>query len=184
MRRTKIVATIGPASDDTETLVRMVEAGMDVARLNFAHGTLEEQAETAERIRAAANRAGRAVALLQDLPGPKLRLGELRGEVTELRPGDRLTLVCGDTAPGDARRMPVTLPGLAEAVATGDAIYLADGSIRLCVEAVRADSGEIDTVIEIGGPVSSHKGVNIPGDLSTLAAVPERDLGLLSFGTQ
>ena len=77
MRRTKIVATIGPASRDPEVLVRMVEAGMDVARLNFSHGSAEEHAETAQRVRAAADRAGRSVAILQDLPGPKLRIGKL-----------------------------------------------------------------------------------------------------------
>src|SRR3954454_13702625 len=83
-RRTKIVATIGPASRDPETLVRMVEAGMDVARLNFSHGDHETHAETAERVREAAGRAGRPVALLQDLPGPKLRVGQLEGEKVEL----------------------------------------------------------------------------------------------------
>ena len=88
-RRTKIVATIGPASDDPETLARLVEAGLDVARLNFAHGTPESQAATAERVRDAANRVGRQVAILQDLPGPKLRIGPLRDDVAELHAGRR-----------------------------------------------------------------------------------------------
>src|SRR5829696_7411237 len=100
MRRTKIVATIGPASDDPETLARLVEAGLDVARLNFAHGTPESQAATAERVREAASRAGRPIALLQDLPGPKLRIGPLHGDVVELHPGSKLTLVCGETITG------------------------------------------------------------------------------------
>ena len=105
MRRTKIVATIGPASRDPEVLVRMVEAGMDVARLNFSHGTAEEHAEVAQRVRQAAGRAGRQVAVLQDLPGPKLRIGRLRDDVAELGVGDRLTFVCGNgtaTEIGDA----------------------------------------------------------------------------------
>src|SRR6202035_2589234 len=103
MRRTKIVATIGPASREPETLVRMVEAGMDVARLNYSHGTLEEHAETVTRVRDAAGRAGRPVAILQDLPGPKLRIGPLREDVVELTPGERLTFACGDgELPGDA----------------------------------------------------------------------------------
>src|SRR3954470_155324 len=103
MRRTKIVATIGPASRDPEILVRMVEAGMDVARLNFSHGTEEEHAETAQRVREAAGRAGRQVAILQDLPGPKLRIGTLRDGIAELKPGDRITFVCGqDGAEGDS----------------------------------------------------------------------------------
>src|SRR6202790_1147308 len=96
MRRTKIVATIGPASRDPETLVRLVEAGMDVARLNYSHGTLEEHAQTVDRVREAPSGAGRPVAILQDLPGPKLRIGPLREGVVELTAGERLTFVCGD----------------------------------------------------------------------------------------
>src|SRR6476620_5762193 len=95
MRRTKIVATIGPASRDPEVLVRMVEAGMDVARLNFSHGSAEEHAETARLVRDAADRAGRSVAILQDLPGPKLRIGKLKDDIVELGTGDPLTFVCG-----------------------------------------------------------------------------------------
>ena len=106
MRRTKIVATIGPASRDPEVLVRMVEAGMDVARLNFSHGSAEEHAETARLVREAAGRAGRQVAILQDLPGPKLRIGPLRDGIAELKPGDDLTFVCGSNGvEGDATRM-------------------------------------------------------------------------------
>src|SRR2546423_2740888 len=107
MRRTKIVATIGPASRDPEVLVRMVEAGMDVARLNFSHGSAEEHEETAQLVRQAAGRAGRQVAVLQDLPGPKLRIGGLRDGIVELKPGDPMTFVCGENgaAEGDARRM-------------------------------------------------------------------------------
>ena len=95
MRRTKIVATIGPASRDPETLVRMVRAGMDVARLNYSHGTLEEHAETVRLVRDAAERAGRPVAILQDLPGPKLRIGALE-DIVELKPGEQVTIFCGE----------------------------------------------------------------------------------------
>jgi len=144
-RRTKIVATIGPASKDSETLARMVEAGMDVARLNFSHATPEHHAETAGRIREAAERAGRQVGILQDLPGPKLRIGPLRGDVADLKPGDHLTLESGSTAEGDADRMSVAWGGLAGAMHPGDVIYLADGSVRLIVQAVREGAGEIDT---------------------------------------
>ena len=151
MRRTKIVATIGPASRDPEVLVRMVEAGMDVARLNFSHGTAEEHAEVAERVRNAAGRAGRAVAILQDLPGPKLRIGKLRDDVVDLGPGDHLTFVCGDGdgdggGDGDRHRMFISWDGLAEAVTTDEIMYLADGSVRLRVTATRPEAGEIDTI--------------------------------------
>src|SRR6202161_3583639 len=101
MRRTKIVATSGPASREPETLLKMVQAGMDVARLNYSHGTLDEHAETVHRVRDAAGRAGRPVAILQDLPGPKLRIGPLRGDVVELTAGETLTILCGaDGEPG------------------------------------------------------------------------------------
>src|SRR6202021_3091907 len=102
MRRTKIVATIGPASRDPETLVRMVEAGMDVARLNFSHGNLELHKENAQRVRAAAAQVGRQVAILQDLPGPKLRIGALHDDIVELKPGEKLVLVCGSSDLGTA----------------------------------------------------------------------------------
>ncbi|MEX1141629.1 MAG: pyruvate kinase [Thermoleophilaceae bacterium] len=182
MRRTKIVATIGPASADPETLVRLVDAGLDVARLNFAHGTPESQARTAERVREAADRAGKQVAILQDLPGPKLRIGPLRDDVADLHPGDNLTLVCGDSIEGDASRMSVGWHGLAAAVEPGDEIYLADGSVRLCVEAVREGSAEVDACVDLGGVVASRQGVNVPGELMTLPSVPERDLELLRHG--
>ncbi len=181
-RRSKIIATIGPASDDPETLVRLIEAGMDVARLNFAHGTLEEKAETADRIRAAAGRAGRQVALLQDLPGPKLRIGPLEGGVAELKPGERLTLVCGSDEEGDAQRMSVAWPGLAVALARDEIVYLADGSVRLRVEAVREGECEIDTLVEVGGHVSSRQGLNVPGELAALPSFAEDDLERLRFG--
>ena len=182
MRRTKIVATIGPASREPEVLVRMIEAGMDVARLNFSHGTREEHAETAKRLRSAADRAGRQVAILQDLPGPKLRIGAVADGYVELKPGDRLTLACGSDEPGDASRLSVSWPGLAQAVAPDDVIYLADGSVRLRVESVRAPAGEIDTSVELGGAVASRQGLNVPGELAELPSVPEEDLDLLRFG--
>jgi pyruvate kinase len=185
VRRTKIVATIGPASDEPEVLVRMVEAGMDVARLNFAHGTREEKALTAARMHTAADRAGRQVAILQDLPGLKLRIGPVSGGVVELKPGDRLTLMCGTDELGDASRMSVPWAGLASAAAAGEAgevLYLADGSVRLRSTAVREAEGEIDTVVEAGGTVASRQGINIPGELEQLASVPEEDVELLRFG--
>jgi pyruvate kinase len=182
MRRTKIVATIGPASRDPETLVRMIEAGMDVARLNFSHGNLEIHAENAERVRAAAKAVGRQVAILQDLPGPKIRIGALRNDIAELKPGERLMLVCGSNGLGDAEQMSVSWSGLAGAVDPEDVIYLADGAIRLRVRAVRSGDGEIETAVEIGGSVASRQGLNIPGSTRGLPAVPEEDLDMLRFG--
>jgi pyruvate kinase len=182
MRRTKIVATIGPASRDPDTLTRMVEAGLDVARLNFSHGTRQMHAENAERVRAAAQRVGRQVAILQDLPGPKLRIGALENDLAELKPGETLTLVCGSTEIGNDRRMSVSWKGLCEAVDPDDVVYLADGAIRLRVRAVRAETAEIETAVEIGGAVATRQGLNIPGSTRGLAAVPEEDLDMLRFG--
>jgi pyruvate kinase len=182
MRRTKIVATIGPASREPEVLVRMVEAGLDVARLNFSHGDRELHAETAERVRQAAATVGRQVAILQDLPGPKLRVGPLKDGRVELKPGERLTLVCGSSEEGDEQQMSVSWAGLADAVDPEDVIYLADGAIRLRVKEVRNGDGEIGTAVEVGGSVASRQGLNIPGSTRGLAAVPEEDLDMLRFG--
>jgi pyruvate kinase len=182
-RRTKIVATIGPASRDPEVLVRMVEAGMDVARLNFSHGTAEEHAEVADRVREAANRAGRQVAVLQDLPGPKLRIGPLRDGIAELKPGDGLTFVCGaDGFEGDAARMSISWGGLADSVEPGEVLYLADGAVRLRVKNCRPGDCEIDAEVEVGGSVASRQGLNIPGETAALPAVPEEDLRHLETG--
>ena len=184
MRRTKIVATIGPASREPEVLRQLVRVGMDVARLNFSHGNHEQHAETTERIRAAAEAEGRQVAVLQDLPGPKLRIGPLENDVVELTLGEHLMLSCasGSDEPGDAGHMSVSWDGLADAVEAGDVLYLADGAIRLRVEAVRPGDGEIETVVEVGGTVASRQGLNVPGELGDLPTLPDEDLEDLRFG--
>src|SRR3984893_10627995 len=152
MRRTKIVATIGPASREPETLLALVEAGMDVARLNYSHGTLEEHAETVHRVRDAAGRVGRAVAILQDLPGPKLRIGPLKEDIVELTPGERLTFACGgEDIEGDASHMSAAWAGLPDAIEVGAVMYLADGSVRLRTVEVRAQSHEVEAEVEVGG---------------------------------
>jgi pyruvate kinase len=182
MRHTKIVATIGPASSDPEVLVRMVEAGMDVARLNFSHGTNEEHAEITRRVRDAANRAGREVAVMQDLPGPKLRIGPLR-EIAELRPGDTVTFSCAqENTMGDARNMTIAWDGLADAVNPGEVLFLADGAVRLRVAATRPGEREIDAKVEVGGPVVSRQGLNIPGEAAGLPSVSAADLEHLRTG--
>jgi pyruvate kinase len=181
-RRTKIVATIGPASNDPETLVRMVDAGMDVARLNFSHGTAEQHAETARRVREASGRAGRPVAILQDLPGPKMRIGALEDDIAELKPGDHVTFLCGEDGVGSATRMTVARPELVAALSPGDVMYLADGSVRLRVRTVRHGDCEIDAEVEVGGAVASRQGLNVPGPLDQIASVPEEDLRHLADG--
>jgi pyruvate kinase len=160
----------------------MVEAGMDVARLNFSHGNAEQHAETAVRVRDAAGRAGRAVAILQDLPGPKMRIGPLAGGIAELKPGDHVTFLCGSDGEGTPSRMYVGRPELCAAMAVSDVMYLADGAVRLRVRAVRGADFEIDAEVEIGGAVASRQGLNVPGPLDEIASVPAEDLKHLAAG--
>jgi len=181
MRSTKIVATIGPASRDQDVLVRMIEAGLDVARLNFSHGTLDEHAENIERIRAAAKQVGRWVAVLQDLPGPKLRIGPLEGGVAELATGELLEIVCNEEFEGNAKRMSLRWPGLADALSVGEAVYLADGLVRLKVEALPG-GGVLKLRVEAGGPVGARGGLNVPGEAAALPSASQHDLDLLKFG--
>jgi pyruvate kinase len=182
MRRTKIVATIGPTSREPDTLLRMVHAGMDVARLNYSHGTLDEHAETVRRLRDAAGQAGRQVAILQDLPGPKLRIGPLREDVVELTPGQRLTFSCGKDEPGDAGHMSISWAGLADAVEEGTILYLADGSVRLRAVEVRRAAREVEVEIEVGGAVASRQGLNIHGPIASLPSMQKEDFEMLRHG--
>jgi pyruvate kinase len=156
---------------------------MDVARLNYSHGTLDEHAETVRRVRAAAGEAGRPVAILQDLPGPKLRIGPLSGDLVELKPGERLTFTAGgDETVGDERHMSISWAGLADAIEKDAILYLADGSVRLRAIDVRAASREVEVEIEVGGAVASRQGLNIPGPVESLPSVVEEDLELLHHG--
>ncbi|HEY8582940.1 MAG TPA: pyruvate kinase [Capillimicrobium sp.] len=183
MRRTKIVATIGPASRDPEVLLRMVQAGMDVARLNFSHGSPEEHEENVHLVREAAGRAGRPVAILQDLPGPKLRIGMLDNDRAELYPGERVVFTCGgDGGVGDAKAMTINWRGLSDALSPGEVLYLADGSVRLRAKTVRRAECEVEAEVEIGGTVLSRQGVNVPGPVDELPAVPEEDIGHVHVG--
>jgi len=179
MRSTKIVATVGPASREPRVLDRMVAAGMDVARLNFAHGEPAQHAETVERIRASAERVGRDVSVLQDVPGPKLRIGPVAGGVVELEVGSRLVLT-PEPIEGDAHRVSVTLPRLSEIMRPKDVAYLADGSIRLRVHDV--SNGEVVTTVEVGGSVASRQGLNLPNVSMALPAVSEDDHRLIDAG--
>ncbi|GAC1492015.1 MAG: hypothetical protein NVS1B9_13500 [Solirubrobacteraceae bacterium] len=182
MRRTTIGATIGPASREPELLEALIRAGMDVARLNYSHGSPDEHAETVRRVRAAAQRAGRAVAILQDLPGPKLRIGSLAEDVVDLKVGDVVTFDGRADEPGTERRMSVSWLDMSSSLDVGEHLYLADGSVRLKVSATRPDRGELDAEVEVGGTVASRQGLNIPGPVNALPAVPDEDLDLLRHG--
>jgi pyruvate kinase len=181
MRSTKIVATIGPSSLEVDVLTAMIRAGMDVARLNFAHGTREQHAEIAGRIRVAAEQAGREVAILGDLPGPKLRLGPVAGGVAELPRGTRVVLT-PDEIEGTPERLPVAWSGFAELVDAGDVCYLADGAVRLRVDEV-ADQ-DVVTRVEVGGSVASRQGLNLPNVTVSLPAVSAEDIALIDAGLE
>jgi pyruvate kinase len=180
-RRTKIVATVGPATSELDRLVELIEAGADVLRINFSHATPPEHAERIATIRSAVEAAGREVALLGDLPGPKLRLGDVEGDVVDLEEGETLTL-CADPGPGTEDRLSVSWQGLPEAVDPGDMVYLADGRIRLRV--TDADDDEAVCEVEAGGPVASHQGINLPGLEGQLPAVSETDLDWVDFAVE
>ena len=162
-------------------LTAMVEAGMDVARLNFAHGTREQHAETAGRIRAAAERAGREVAILGDLPGPKLRIGPVAGGVAELARGSRVVLT-PEPVDGTSARLPVAWDGFCELVDEGDVCYLADGAVRLRVEEIAGQ--DVVTTVEVGGSVASRQGLNLPNVTVSLPAVSAEDISLIDAGLE
>jgi pyruvate kinase len=181
MRSTKIVATIGPASRTPETLERMIAEGMDVARLNFAHGTPEHHAETVQMVRAAAERCQREIAVLQDVPGPKLRIGPVRDGVTNLDAGSEVVLT-PEQIEGDSNRLPLLWAGLSDIVEPDDIAYLADGAIRLRVTDVH--DGEVVTRVEVGGTVASRQGLNLPNASISLPAVSDEDLRLIDAGLE
>jgi pyruvate kinase len=177
-RRTKIIATVGPASWDGDILLGLIEAGADVFRLNFSHADRERHASTIESIRVAAEQAGREVAVLGDLPGPKLRIGELRNDVAELETGMHVKLT-PQAVEGDAETIPVDWPGVSS-LREDELVYLADGSIRLRVR--EPEDGGVDAEVEVGGTLSSHKGMNIPG--VTARAATDGDLGWVEFAVE
>ncbi len=178
MRRAKIVCTLGPATDSPERIRQLVRAGMDVARLNMSHGTHADQEERYHRVREAADEAGRGVGVLVDLQGPKIRLGEFADGAVELRPGDRFTITTRDVD-GDGSICSTTYSGIPGDVAEGDQILIDDGNVRLRVK--KAGDTDVETVVEIGGKVSDHKGINLPGVAVSVPAMSDKDSEDLRF---
>jgi pyruvate kinase len=175
-RRTKIVATIGPASADERVLAGLIEAGMDGARLNFSHGTHDDHARSARLVREAQAAAGRPIALIADLQGPKLRIGDL-AEPVELEAGETVVVASPDVArEGD---LPVAPPVLAAVIGVDQDILVDDGHVRLRVTEV--DGGRITCDVVTGGVVAPHKGVNVPGLSLPVPSLTEKDLADLPF---
>jgi pyruvate kinase len=182
VRRTKIIATLGPASASDTVIGELVAAGVDVFRLNFSHGTHDGHAAVIEKVRRASQQAGRIVALLQDLSGPKIRTGKLRGGgPVALKAGAAITIAVGDFE-GDSERVSTTYAHLPKSVRPGSSLLLDDGHIQLRVESVTGD--EINTVVIDGGSLGEHKGINIPGVELPTTGLTEKDISDLRFGVQ
>jgi pyruvate kinase len=180
VRQTKIIATVGPASSSAETLGALIDAGVDVFRLNFSHDTHQSHGEVIGRVRDAARRSGRFAAILQDLSGPKIRTGALAGgRALSLAPGDPLWIGIGDFLGGPGR-VSTTYAELARAVRPGDALLLDDGRIQLRVE--EADGSALRTTVVDGGLLGEHKGINAPGVELPSAGLTPKDAADLAFG--
>jgi pyruvate kinase len=179
-RRAKIVCTIGPACDSEECITELMRLGMDVARLNFSHGTHPEHARRIERLRNAARKLKRTICILQDLQGPKIRTGGLKnGAAVELKKGSLLTIT-PRAVPGTAALISTDFSGLACEVQPGSRVLLSDGRIELEVRAVRGD--DVECEVRNGGVLAEHQGINLPGAPIAIPALTDKDKLDLQFG--
>jgi len=181
-RRTKIVCTLGPTSSDPDTIQALVRAGMDVARMNFSHGSHEEHEERVRRVREAAQKEGRVVTILQDLQGPKIRVGEMKDGSVMLREGQEVTITTEPMEESTSDRIYVDYENLPQDAEVGGRILIDDGLLELQVTEVR-DSELLATVVE-GGALRSRKGVNLPNIPLSTPSLTEKDLKDLEMGLQ
>ncbi|HLX76019.1 MAG TPA: pyruvate kinase [Terriglobales bacterium] len=181
-RRAKIICTLGPSSNSEAMIRELLGAGMDVARLNFSHGTHEEHARVIERVRRAAEKEGRTVCILQDLQGPKMRTGRLKYRTpVALKTGSRVTITPRDV-PGTTSVISTTFQDLAREVNTGSRILLSDGLIELRVKAIRNEDVECEVVN--GGLLAEHQGINLPGAVLSVPSLTQKDYKDLEFGLE
>lgn len=181
MRKTKIVCTIGPSSESLENTKKLIQAGMNVARLNFSHGDFEEHGNRIKNIGLANKELGTSVAILLDTKGPEIRLGKLKEEPIELVQGDAITLTTEEIL-GDRTRIPVTYSNLPNDLSVGSTVLIDDGLIGLTVESI--DGTEIHCRIVNSGPIKSKKGVNVPGVKISLPGITEKDANDIVFGIE
>ena len=177
--RAKIIATLGPASQDKKTIKQLLQAGMDVARINFSHGTHQEHAQVIKSLREVSKELNCPVTILQDLSGPKIRTGEMAKGPVEIHPGNELVLTTQET-PGTASRVQVNFPSLPSSVSPGGRILVDDGRLELGVKKIQGT--EVFTEVIQGGTLKAHKGVNLPGAKLEFSALTEKDLRDLDFG--
>ncbi len=176
--KTKIVATIGPASESPEILGRLIRAGLNIARLNFSHGDFSHHGKIIRRIRDVARETGRRVAIMADLPGPKMRLGKIDPEPIQLVPGAHFTLTSEDIV-GDSQRVSISFESLPRVVKTGNRIFLNDGLVQLVVE--RVVGNDVECTVAVGGELRSRKGLNLPSIDLGISAFTEHDRACLEF---
>jgi len=179
--KTKIVCTIGPASESPEVMEKMLAAGMNIARLNFSHGDFSGHRQIIENLRSAANAASRRLTIMADLPGPKMRIGMLAQDSIILNPGDQFTLTT-DEILGDATRVSVSFSRLPLAVKPGDTLFLNDGLIQL--EALKVEKSEVHCRVVVGGNLSSRKGLNLPGIDLGISAFTDHDFSCMKFALE
>ncbi len=179
--KTKIVCTIGPASESEEVMIQMIAAGMNIARLNFSHGDFAGHKSVIERLRAAARKAGRRVAILADMPGPKIRIGQFAQEPIHLKFGDRFNLTT-EAVVGDQAQVSVSLETLPKSVRPRDIIFLNDGLIQL--EVVEVQGPAVRCRVLVGGELRSRKGLNLPGIDLGISAFTDHDHKVLKFAAQ
>ena len=179
--KTKIVCTIGPASQSREVMEQMIRAGMDIARLNFSHGDFAAHGRVIENLRSASKATGRRIALMADLSGPKMRIGMLKEEPIDLKPGDPFTLTT-DEIVGDRRSASVSFKRLPQVVKKGDALFLNDGIIQ--IEVMSVSENKVACQVVVGGELRSRKGLNLPGIDLGISAFTERDRECLKFAAQ
>jgi pyruvate kinase len=179
--KTKIVCTIGPASESPEIMEKMIHAGMNVARINFSHGDFASHKKVIENIRRAAKAAGRRVAIMADLPGPKMRIGKLETEPIELKAEDSFTLT-SEKINGNRERVSVSFHRLPRVVKPGDRLFLNDGVIEL--EVINVEGSDVRCRVVVGGELSSRKGLNLPGIDLGISAFTDRDHECLKFASE
>jgi pyruvate kinase len=180
MRRAKIVCTLGPASSSSDKIGELIDAGMDVVRLNFSHGSHEDHARLLANVRAEAEKRDRAIAALLDLQGPKIRVGRFEKGQAELVPGAEFIISTDPTVIGDTHRVSTTYAGLCGDVSPGDQILLDDGYLSLAVTAVK--DKEVHTIVVSGGILKNNKGINLPGVEVSAPALSEKDRADLAWG--
>jgi pyruvate kinase len=179
--KTKIVATIGPASDNPEMLEKLIKAGLNIARLNFSHGDFTGHAGTIARIRAAQNATGYRVTIMADLPGPKMRVGKIEPEPVQLIQGEKFTLTSDDIV-GDKHRVSMSFSPLPRVVKPGNRLFLNDGLIQLVVE--RVEGNDVHCQVYVGGELRSKKGLNLPGIDLGISAFTDHDRDCLKFALE